>query len=207
MKRLNRLITDVSNASRLDAELARQQMKPIDSTTVIATVAQIFRDILSDDTRKVRTIVEPGTFLGAYMVRGDEGRLAQVLTNLVDNAISFSPENSVVTVTARNRNQHVEMIVEDQGPGIPENRLDVIFDRFYSDRPATDHQRGKNSGLGLSISREIVKAHGGDIWAENIRPAGSAPDSAPTGARFVVKLPALTTNPRAGMTSGRRASA
>lgn len=206
LKRLNRLITDVSNASRLDAELARQQMKPLDATTVITTVSQIFRDILSDDTRKVATNMEPAPYDGAYLVRGDEGRLAQVVTNLVDNAISFSPEKGIVTVTGRNRNQHVEIIVEDQGPGIPENRLDVIFDRFYSDRPATDHQRGKNSGLGLSISREIVKAHGGDIWAENIRPAGGAPDSAPTGARFVVKLPALTANPRAGMTSGRRAA-
>lgn len=206
LKRLNRLITDVSNASRLDAELARQPMKPLEATTVITTVSQIFSEILSADTRTVITTVEPAPFDGAYLVRGDEGRLAQVMTNLVDNAISFSPENATVRVIARHRNQHVEMIVEDQGPGIPENRLDVVFDRFYSDRPATDQKRGKNSGLGLSISREIVKAHGGEIWAENIAAADGA-GGPPAGARFVVRLPALTPGPRAGMTSGRRAGA
>ncbi len=90
-----------------------------------------------------------------------------MLTNLVDNAISFSPEDGTVTVRARSAAPIVEIIVDDEGPGIPEDRLEIIFDRFYSDRPATDTSRGKNSGLGFSISREIVQAHGGEIVAEN----------------------------------------
>ncbi len=203
LKRLNRLITDVSNASRLDAELARQQMKPLDATGVLATVAQIFKDILSGDTRTVKTLIEPAPFDGAYQVRGDEGRLAQVITNLVDNAVSFSPPDGVVTIKARHRNQSVEIMVEDQGPGIPEGREKIIFDRFYSDRPATDATRGKNSGLGLSISKEIVTAHGGEIWAENILAPGGDKS---TGSRFSVRLPALSTGQRSGLTSGRRAS-
>lgn len=206
LKRLNRLITDVSNASRLDAELARQQMKPIDGAAVTAAVAQIFRDILSEDPRTVELALEAAPFENAYFVRGDEGRLAQVLTNLVDNAVSFSPENAKVLLKARHTGSHVEFVVEDRGPGIPEGRLDVIFDRFYSDRPGTDSTRGKNSGLGLSISREIVRAHGGEIWAENILPAGAPAGAKPAGARFTVRLPALQTANRSGLTSGRRAS-
>ena len=92
-------------------------------------------------------------FDGAFSVNGDEGRLGQVLTNLIDNAISFSPEGGTVTVRARSAAPFVEIIVEDEGPGIPEDRLEIIFDRFYTDRPATDASRGKNSGLGLSASR------------------------------------------------------
>jgi two-component system sensor histidine kinase ChvG len=205
LKRLNRLITDVSNASRLDAELARQQMKPLDATAVVGSVVQIFKDILSEDGRKVVAVIEPAPFEGAYVVRGDEGRLAQVLTNLTDNAVSFSPPGGVVTIRARHAAQNVVLAVEDQGPGIPEGRLDVVFDRFYSDRPATEAKRGKNSGLGLSISREIIKAHGGEIRAENIRSAGAKEDGKPRGARFVLELPALNTSPRTGLTGGRRA--
>lgn len=200
LKRLNRLITDVSNASRLDAELARQQMGPVDVTGVVASVAQIFRDILSSDTRRVTAEFEKAPFDGAFLVSGHAGRLSQVLTNLVDNAVSFSPENSAVSVHVRRVAGIVELAVEDQGPGIPDDRLNIIFDRFYTDRPETEVKRGKNSGLGLSISREIIRAHGGDIAAEN-RQAASAE---PLGARFVVRLPALVASARSGMTGGRR---
>ena len=113
-------------------------------------------------------------FEGAFTIVGDEGRLGQVLTNLIDNAISFSPEGGTVTVRARAEPRFVEILVEDEGPGIPEDRLEIIFDRFYSDRPETDASRGKNSGLGLSISREIVRAHGGEIIAENRYADGAA---------------------------------
>ena len=205
LRRLNRLITDVSNASRLDAELARQQMKPIDATAIAKTVSQIFKEILLEDTRKVRLLLEPAPFEGAYMVSGDEGRIVQVLTNLVDNAISFSPEGSVVTLRTRHAGQSVHYIVEDRGPGILESHLESIFDRFYSDRPATEAVRGKNSGLGLSISREIVTAHGGRIWAENIFLDGKTKPAEPKGARFVVSIPALHARQRTGLTSGRRA--
>lgn len=205
LKRLNRLITDVSNASRLDAELARQQMGPIAVTDVVASVTQIFRDILSGDTRSVETVIAAAPFDGAYLVSGHAGRLGQVLTNLVDNAISFTPEGRSVTVYVRRIGTMVEMAVEDEGPGIPEDRLEIIFDRFYTDRPETEAVRGKNSGLGLSISREIVRAHGGDIAADNKR-AGTASDpSRARGARFVVHIPGLIPSPRSGMTTGRRA--
>lgn len=212
LMRLNRLITDVSNASRLDAELARQQMGPLDVTTVVTSVTQIFKDILSSDTRRVETTVAIAPFERAFMVNGHAGRLGQVLTNLVDNAISFSPEGCAVTVRVRRVGASVELVVEDEGPGIPDDRLSVIFDRFYTDRPDTEAVRGKNSGLGLSISREIIRAHGGEIIAENRQPGtlSSPPGTLaerPHGARFVVRLPAIVQSARASMSGARRAQA
>ena len=204
LKRLNRLINDVSNASRLDAELARQKMIPVNVVGVLEAITKIFREILSEDTRRVSLVVEPAPFAGAYVINGDDGRLGQVVTNLVDNAVSFSPENGVVTLRARHKGPFVEILVDDQGPGMPEDRLKIIFDRFYTDRPATEAANGKNSGLGLSISREIVRAHAGEIWAENIVETGARPDSTPTGARFAVRLPAVTLATRGGTTLGRR---
>lgn len=204
LNRLNRLITDVSNASRLDAELARQEMRPVDITTVLRGVVTIFCDILGDDQRQIRLVIEEAPLEGAYIVSGDEGRIGQVLTNLVDNAISFSPKTGTITVRARSTPPHMEIYVEDEGPGIPEDRLEVIFDRFYTDRPDTEATEGKNSGLGLSISREIIRAHGGQISAESRFEDGSGPDDAPLGARFVVKLPLAGQTQRGGGLVGRR---
>jgi two-component system sensor histidine kinase ChvG len=204
LKRLNRLITDVSNASRLDAELARQAMAPTNVTEVVDSVARIFRDILSEETRKVRVVIDQGVDAATLKVTGHEGRLGQVVTNLVDNAVSFSPPDGVVVITVRQSPQWVEIVIDDEGPGIPEDRLAIIFDRFYTDRPQSEALRGKNSGLGLSISREIVHAHGGEIWAENRRPAGAAPDSRPIGARFVVRLPRLVVTSRGGQSATHR---
>ena len=204
LNRLNRLITDVSNASRLDAELARQEMRPVDITTVLRGVVTIFCDILGDDQRQVRLVIEDAPLEGAYIVSGDEGRIGQVLTNLVDNAISFSPKTGTITVRARSTPPHMEIYVEDEGPGIPEDRLEVIFDRFYTDRPDTEATEGKNSGLGLSISREIIRAHGGQISAESRFEDGAGPDDAPLGARFVVKLPLAGKTQRGGGRVGRR---
>ncbi|MCK5494945.1 MAG: stimulus-sensing domain-containing protein [Hyphomicrobiaceae bacterium] len=204
LNRLNRLITDVSNASRLDAELARQEMRPVDITTVLRGVVTIFRDILGDDQRQVRLVIEDAPLEEAYIVNGDEGRIGQVLTNLVDNAISFSPKTGTITVRARSTPPHMEIYVEDEGPGIPEDRLEVIFDRFYTDRPDTEAEEGKNSGLGLSISREIIRAHGGQISAESRFEDGSGPDDAPLGARFAVKLPLAGQTQRGGGLVGRR---
>lgn len=203
LKRLNRLITDVSNASRLDAELARQRSEPVDVTSVVDSVSGIFRDILSSDSRRVVSAIEREPFPGAYVVNGDAGRLGQVLTNLVDNAISFSPENAVVTVRVQRVGTIVELLIEDEGPGIPEDRQAIIFERFYTDRPDTEAQRGKNSGLGLSISREIVRAHNGEIKAQN-RSAMPGADANARGACFSVRLPGLVQPVRGGMTSGRR---
>jgi two-component system sensor histidine kinase ChvG len=205
LKRLNRLITDVSNASRLDAELARKEMRIIDVTAMLRNVVGIFRDIIGDDSRALMLALGSEPFPGAFFVKGDEGRLGQVLTNLIDNAISFSPEGGTVTVQARAAAPFVEIIVEDEGPGIPEDRLEIIFDRFYSDRPATDTSRGKNSGLGLSISREIVLAHVGQIIAENRYVDGAEADAKPCGARFIVRLPIDGLAQRGGPPSGRRA--
>jgi two-component system sensor histidine kinase ChvG len=198
LKRLNRLITDVSNASRLDAELARQAMVPTVITDVVDSVARIFRDILCEDGRSVRVVVDPGVDAQTLKVNGHEGRLGQVMTNLVDNAVSFSPADGVVVITVKQTAQNVEITIDDEGPGIPEDRLAIIFDRFYTDRPQSEALRGKNSGLGLSISREIIHAHGGEVWAENRRATEAAADSRPSGARFVVRLPRLMQTARGG---------
>ena len=200
LKRLNRLINDVSNASRLDAELARQEMEPVDVRNVLSSVSEIFSDMLSDDGRTVRVLIEPATS-AKYTVIGNDGRLGQVFTNLIDNALSFSPTGGSVTVRAKPAyDDHVEISVEDQGPGIPTDKLGAIFERFYSDRPATDAKRGKNSGLGLSISREIVVSHRGEIRAENRE--GTNGTGHAIGARFIVRLP--TSNAQ-GAAGGRRA--
>ena len=185
LKRLNRLINDVSNASRLDAELARQEMLPLDMRIILTNVTGIFRDMLADDGRKIQLIMEPVPSAAAYKVLGNDGRLCQVFTNLIDNALSFSPPGGTVTLRGRPVKQNVEFAVEDEGPGIPPDKLGAVFERFYSDRPATDSSRGKNSGLGLSISREIIASHRGEIFAENrIDPATGKIN----GARFVVRL-------------------
>ena len=185
LKRLNRLISDVSKASRLDAELARQEMQPLDIRVVLKNVTTIFRDMLSDDGRVIKLAVDPAASEQAFKIIGNDGRLGQVFTNLIDNALSFSPPGGTITVKARSIASHVEIAVEDEGPGIPPDKLLAVFDRFYSDRPATDSSRGKNSGLGLSISREIIVSHRGEIFAENLL---DSKDGKVTGARFVVRL-------------------
>jgi two-component system sensor histidine kinase ChvG len=184
LKRLNRLINDISNTSRLDAELARQHMETVDVRGVLENINSLFSDMLADDTRKIDLVIEPAP-PSSYKVRGNDGRLGQVFTNLIDNALSFSPEGGKVTVRARPNGTKVEITVEDEGTGIPSDKLNQIFDRFYSDRPQTDAKRGKNSGLGLSISREIVVSHHGEVFAENRARNGSAAK----GARFTVRLP------------------
>lgn len=188
LKRLNRLITDVANASRLDAELARQQIEAVDLVSVASGIVATFEDILAETGHRVFLDVAPAVEQ-AYVVTGHDGRLGQVLTNLIDNAVSFSPPDGAVHVRISRDDREVELAVEDSGPGIPPDKLEAVFERFYTDRPATEAQRGKNSGLGLSISREIVRAHGGRIWAENRHVAGGPADGRAVGARFVVRLP------------------
>jgi two-component system sensor histidine kinase ChvG len=203
LQRLNRLITDVSATSRLDAELARQEMQPVNLTVVLDNVVKIFREILQANTRSVSLVIEHSRVDAdtAFIVYGNDSRLGQVVTNLIDNAISFSPEAGVVIVRARHEGRTVEVVVEDEGPGIPEDRLEIIFDRFYTDRPATEALRGKNSGLGLSISREIMRSHGGQITAENR--TGGPDREGVTGSRFIIRLPALGYGTRGG-SGGRR---
>jgi two-component system sensor histidine kinase ChvG len=127
---------------------------------------------------------------GAYRVLGHDRRLGQVVNNLIDNAKSFSPPGGTVRVKARRLRSMVEFAVEDDGPGVPPENLARIFERFYTDRPDGE-AFGQNSGLGLAISKQIVEAHDGRIWAENrMGPARAGAPPAPQGARFVVRLPA-----------------
>jgi two-component system, OmpR family, sensor histidine kinase ChvG len=185
LKRLNRLINDVSNASRLDAELARQEMQLLNICTILDNVTGIFRDMLADDGRKIVLVMDPVASETFYNALGNDGRLCQVFTNLIDNALSFSPPGGTVTLRARPAATMIEIAVEDEGPGIPPDKLAAVFERFYSDRPATDSSRGKNSGLGLSISREIIASHRGEIFAENRTDPKSGMI---VGARFIVRL-------------------
>lgn len=187
LKRLNRLITDVSNASRLDAELARQHNEPVDVRVLLTNLVGVFQDLHSSGGVKIELRFDDRAGALPLIVNGHEGRIGQVATNLLDNALSFSNPGQMVAMHVRRLGSEVEMVVEDEGPGMPDDKLETIFARFYSDRPQSDSTRGKNSGLGLSISREIVLAHGGRIWAENKR---SGADQKVTGARFVVRLPA-----------------
>jgi two-component system sensor histidine kinase ChvG len=206
LSRLNRLISDVSDVSRLDAELAYGCTEPVDIRNVLRTVMTIFQDRFDDGRlRLVLDIQDRWLPDGSFIVMGHDARLGRVITNLLDNAISFSPEAGVVAVRARRVDDEVEIVVDDDGPGIPPDRLDTIFERFYSDRPQTDNTTGKNSGLGLSISRGIVDAYGGSIQASNRLAIDGAPSSpAPldhpllkerrqsgvAGTRFTVRLPA-----------------
>jgi two-component system sensor histidine kinase ChvG len=178
--RLDRLITDISDSSRLDSELSRAPMEVIDLAPVLGTLVEIH-----DATRKpdgpVMVLDAPASGL---LVRGAESRLVQVLRNLIGNAISFSPKDGHIWLRGRETGGIIEIAVEDEGPGIPDGKLDDIFDRFYSERPV-DEQFGSHSGLGLSISRQIVEAHQGRISAENRRDAAGNV----IGARFVIRLP------------------
>ncbi len=194
--RLDRLISDISNASRLDAELTREDAEPVDVIHMLNTIIPAFTQSIRGQSRKiVLDIPETNSRRpNRYRVIGHDSRLGQVITNLLDNAVSFSPVRGTVSVSARRIGGEVEIAVEDEGPGIPPDNLDRIFDRFYTDRPGED-AFGKNSGLGLNISQQIVTAHGGKIWAENcITPArsgkGARRAAKPRGARFVIRLPA-----------------
>lgn len=182
VERLNRLITDISAASRLDAELSREELERIDVSAMLAIIAEVYAAGASDKPgATVLGEVEPGVPLA---VLGHEGRLVQVLRNLIENARTFSPPGGCVRLRARRDGPHVAIAVEDDGPGIPETKLGAVFDRFYSERPEGE-KFGTHSGLGLSISKQIVEAHDGTIRAENRRdPAGNL-----IGARFIVRLP------------------
>jgi two-component system sensor histidine kinase ChvG len=197
VQRLDRLISDISNASRLDAELAREDAEPVDVALMLNTIIPLYTQSIRGQSRKIVLDVPETSTRGRnrYMVIGHDSRLGQVITNLLDNAVSFSPKRGTVTVSARRVGKEVEIMVEDEGPGIPPDNLGKIFDRFYTDRPGED-SFGKNSGLGLNISQQIVTAHGGKIWAENraaaapsLKGAGGSAKKQ-RGARFIVRLPA-----------------
>jgi two-component system sensor histidine kinase ChvG len=188
VRRLDRLISDVSDASRLDAELQRQDASPVDLTRLLRTVVTVANEVRRDDGVTITLAFEAGP-PSSFVVPGHDSRLGQVIDNLIENARSFSPPNGRVRITAKRLRNTVEIIVDDDGPGIAPEAMERIFERFYTDRP---HQGfGQNSGLGLSISRQIVEAHGGRIRAENRMGVSEHDGPRVLGARFVVRLPAI----------------
>lgn len=188
VKRLDRLISDISDASRLDAELQRGEVAPVNLAKLLTTVVAVQNETRHADIAKVSLSFEGGG-PNAFVVPGHDSRLGQVVDNLIDNARSFAPASSTVRVTCRRVRDEIEIVIDDDGPGIRPEAFDKIFERFYTDRP---HQGfGQNSGLGLSISKQIIEAHSGRIWAENRLGVPEA-DGEPRvmGARFTVRLPA-----------------
>ena len=183
VRRLDRLVSDISNASRLDSELVKEEEEQFNLLKMIGNI----NEFLGREAQEKGIEFITDMPLEPLMFTGLEGRLAQVFVNLITNAISFCEDGDAIRVWARKRDNRILVVVEDTGPGIPDEALSKIFKRFYSERP--EKQFGNNSGLGLAISKQIVEAHGGVIWAENIRPTEADPGSDPLGARFVVGLP------------------
>jgi len=182
-RRLDRLVSDISNASRLDSALVREEEEPFDLRKMLSNLAEY----LSQEAAEKGVEFIADLPRGPVIISGLEPRLAQVFVNLITNAISVCEDGDAVRVWAREKGNRVLVVVEDTGPGIPDQALEKVFNRFYSERP--EKQFGNHSGLGLAISKQIIEAHGGVIWAENIRPTDVDITSEPLGARFVVGLP------------------
>lgn len=176
VRRIDRLISDISDASRLDAELSRETPNPVNLAHLLETIVEVYK--FMELPRGVTLSLSSALPEHATVIGRDE-RLGQIFRNLVDNAVSFSPANGVVSITARAEGGKALISVADEGPGIPPDNLESIFNRFYTERPA-EHGFGKNSGLGLSIARQIAQGANGRIWAENRETRG---------ARFTVELP------------------
>ncbi len=190
VERLDRLITDISDASRLDAELSRLEMSPTDIGAMLRALVDMHETTRSDGSPRLVLDLpaDPPGRGRALVVPGIESRLSQVFLNAIANAVSFSPPDGEIRIRAAPDGRAVLVTVEDQGPGIPEDKLTAIFDRFYSERPAGE-KFGTHSGLGLSISKQIVEAHRGRIWAENRTDGKGANGGAVCGARFLIRLP------------------
>lgn len=183
VRRLDRLVSDISNASRLDSELVKEEEETFNLLKMLGNINEFLgREAEAKGIDYIADLPDD-----PIQVQGLEGRLAQVFVNLITNATSFFEDGDAIRVWARRRENRVLIVVEDTGPGIPNEALTKVFKRFYSERP--EGQFGNNSGLGLAISKQIVEAHGGVIWAENIRPSDADMTSEPLGARFVVGLP------------------
>lgn len=196
VSRIDRLLADIASASRLDAELSRGEAGPVDVASLLAALVDVHGATAGEGAPRLE--LEPivaastkgglgkgGLGKGGLIVVGIEERLGQVLRNLIANAVSFSPPGGTIRLSARALAGTVEIAIDDEGPGIPENKLEQIFERFYSERPKSE-KFGTHSGLGLAISRQIVEAHNGTLQAFNRRDeAGRV-----IGARFVLRLPA-----------------
>ena len=200
VRRLDRLISDISDASRLDAELARADNTDVDLAQILEAVVAVANGIGKDEVRVTLDVAAGATGEPVpFMVLGYDSRLGQVFNNLIDNARSFSAHGGSVRVSMACRVQArageppragYETVIDDDGPGIPADAFERIFERFYTDRP--NQGFGQNSGLGLSISRQIIEVHGGHIVAVNrVGPMPLGETEAPIeGARFTVWLPA-----------------
>lgn len=180
--RLDRLISDISDASRLDAELSRAKSTPINLAEMLDALSEMHNTTAKDRDRPEIHLDCLGD--GPFTITGIEGRLVQVFRNLFSNAESFSPKGARISVRLEKLHDNLLVTVEDEGPGIPDNKLEAIFDRFYSERPESE-AFGKHSGLGLAISQQIIEAHHGKIRAENRK----NPDGTAKGARFTITLP------------------
>jgi len=192
IRRLDRLITDISDASRLDAELSRAKMKVVDFGMIVATIVETYQNPGKTKTAELKFKAPKA---GTYMITGIESRLGQVVYNLLDNAFSFTPAKGEIRLSLSKRKGIIEFSIDDEGSGLPPEAEEKIFERFYSERPKKE-AFGIHSGLGLSISRQIIEAHSGTIHAENrYREAGKkkakGKPQAPkiNGVRFIVRLP------------------
>ncbi|GAA0731018.1 sensor histidine kinase [Sphingomonas japonica] len=177
--RLDRLITDISDASRLDAQLSRAKFEPVDLYAMVAALVSAREQ--RGMARGIRIVVDPLPGEGSCVILGEDARLERVIENLLDNAISFSPDGGLVTIAFERRGDSIAMHFEDEGPGVADDAREAIFRRFHSIRPHGE-QFGKHSGLGLAIARTVVEGHQGAIRAESRRDGR-------TGAHFVVELP------------------
>jgi len=188
VRRLDRLISDISNASRLDAELAREDRKPVDMRQLLEAQVMAAQHVHRHKAvTDIKLDIAPAAGKRHYLVAGHDLRLGQVIANLIENARSFIPtEGGKIHIHMRYRAGRIRIVVEDNGPGIRIEAIERIFERFYTDRPEGENF-GQNSGLGLSISRQIIEAHEGSLTAENIEAA----DGKILGARFIIDLPAL----------------
>lgn len=181
VSRMSRLITDISDASKVDANLARDSVQTLDAGEVVRNLVEFYQQTQSDNAIDIKNVSDLSE---SAFIRAFETPFAQVLRNLIDNAITFSPKRGTVSVGATATDDQVSITVTDEGPGIPNENLETVFDRFYTERPA-GATFGSHSGLGLAISRQIVTAHKGRIWAENI----DDKQGNRLGARFTVELP------------------
>ena len=212
VKRLTRLIDDISKATRADADMALTEAAPVNLAHLLSTLAEMFNATHVNDGQKVLLEVADSSLpaAAAYAVQGHDNRLGQVFKNLLDNALSFSPAPGTVWLRMSRDEQTILITIEDQGPGIPAEKFEKIFDRFYTDRPVGSF--GNNSGLGLSICQEIIKAHHGQIRAEN-RIENTVQRASPSdlgvvethiaGARFIIQLPASHAQPQQRLTPAK----
>tara|TARA_B100000700_G_C15027346_1_gene848888 strand:- start:587 stop:2236 length:1650 start_codon:yes stop_codon:yes gene_type:complete len=184
VNRLDRLITDISDSSRLDAELSRERFEVIDIKSLLLAFHELRKFQKRLEQKRLTINIKKDE--KQLLIFGHENRIVQVFDNIVDNAVTFTPLNSNIDITVRSDTTKVKIIVDDEGPGIPENKLDAIFERFYSERPPSE-KFGLHSGLGLSICKQIIEAHNGKISVKN----RTDYQNDITGAQFIITLPII----------------